>query len=190
MLARDSLRTTILPYGRIESAPFAAPVRAGNESLIIPPAPERIVVGNAAPRRRPGIPPSARRRGIDRTGPVFLFMLLCAGFIPSVLGDFDTARFLRLLQDAALAFCSPSPSIQAGDQRQGGHALEPICGSAGFQVADSAAVAMCCLSLPAASASRARRGVQRRRGKRRALGALKPRAPPFPSSSLSDHARG
>ncbi len=127
------------------------------------------------------------RRHIDRAGPLFLFMLLCAGFVPSVLGEFDAAQFLKILQAAAVALGESSQSLLAGDQRPEGLGAQPaFCSSPGFEVADSAAAVFDGSFAPRSPASTASHGRAEAFRKKRSRAALFPRAPPASLSTPSD----
>jgi len=156
-------------------------VGVGPEAVLIPPSAERIVIGAADPFRPCGSPDAycgRKRMRIDGAGPVFLFMLLGAGFVPSLLGQFDMDRLLRALQAAIAALGRPSPAFMAGDQGLSGPSRPQACRPAGFQVADSAAAMFDGSSAPR-SASRGAHGRRRRPFRRRhPRGGLSPRAPP------------
>ena len=156
-------------------------VRVGPEAVHIPPSAERIVIGAADPFRPCGSPNAYCGRGrkrIDGAGPVFLFMLLGAGFVPSLLGQFDMDRLLRALQAAITALARPSPAFVAADQSPTGPSRLQACCPAGFQVADTAAT-MFDGSFAPRSVSRGAHGRRRKPfRRRRPRGGLSPRAPP------------
>lgn len=162
------------------------------EPTIVPPCAERIVVGVADPFRPCGSSDAyCGRKGkrIDRAGPVFLAMLLCAGLIPSVFGAFDMAQLLRALQAAMIAFAQPSPRIAAGDQGTSGPPWLQACCLPGFQVADSAAPVFDGSFAPKSPSSGAKGRRRRPSRRRRTRGGLSPRAPPPPAPLLPDPER-
>jgi hypothetical protein len=127
--------------------------------------------------RKPQASGGARRHA-EKAGPVFLFALLCSALVPSALTEFDASRLISFIQAAIVALAQPSHSFVSGEERPSGAPASLACGSAGFQVADSAAPVFDACFAPRAPAT----GLARRRakpaGKRRARGANSPRAPP------------
>ena len=152
------------------------------EPVLIPPQSERIVVGPADPTYtgdRCRSSRGTRKNKIEGAGPIFLFVLLFSGFIPSLFIDFDSSQLLKIIEAAIIAIVRPSPLFAAGDQ--GGpepSRLQP-CYCAGFQVADSAAPVFDGSPAPGgpSSKARARRGAAFKL--RRSRGGLLPRAPPL-----------
>lgn|GEM_PF-2943962 len=165
-------------------------VRAAvGEPTIVPPCAERIVIGVAEPFRPCGSSDAycgRKRKRIDRAGPVFLAVLLCAGLIPSVFGAFDMAQFLRALQAAMIAFAQPSASVAAGDQSPSGPFGLQACCLAGLQVADSAAPVFDGSFAPRSPSSGAKGRRRKPFRRRRTRGGLSPRAPPPPPPLLPE----
>ena len=54
-------------------------------------------------------PRGISRRQSDRTGPLFLLLLIVIAFIPSVLGEFDRGNLSTVLRMAVAAKVPPSP---------------------------------------------------------------------------------
>lgn len=163
------------------------PRAAVAEPTLIPPSAERIVVGAADPvsrNRQSYARLGGKKKRLEGAGPLFLFMLLCAGFIPSVFIEFDASQLLKIIEAAIVAIAQPSPLFAAGDQGGFGPSRHEACCPAGFQVADSAAPVFDGSLAPRTPASGAR---GRRSGpflRHHTRGGPSPRAPPF-SLSLS-----
>jgi hypothetical protein len=157
---------------------------AAAEPTLIPPSAERIVVGAADPVGGSGQSYARRggkKRRIEGAGPVFLFILLCAGFIPSVFIEFDASQLLKIIQAAIVAIAQPSPLFAAGDQGGTEPTRHQACCPAGFQVADSAAAVFDGSLAPRAPASDAKGRRRRPFRRRRTRGGPSPRAPPSSS---------
>jgi hypothetical protein len=165
--------------------PFPDELRATvAEPTLIPPSAERIVVGAADPISRNGQPYAQRggkKKRIEGAGPVFLFMLLSAGFIPSMFIEFDASQLLKIIEAAIVAIAQPSPLFAAGDQSGSEPGRHQACCSAGFQVADSAAPVFDGSLSPRAPASEAKGRRRRPFRRRRTRGGHSPRAPPSSS---------
>ncbi len=119
-----------------------------------------------------------RRSAGDRAGPLFLFVLLVSAFVPSVLSEVDTARLLRILEDALAALAKPNPCFESGEPRQLSACLDsPTI----LQVSDSPmpALVLASASTPGAAARPGRASKARRR--RRLRFGSTPRAPPSAS---------
>src|SRR5208282_2491124 len=160
------------------------------EPKLIPPCAERIVVGVADPFLPCGSSKAysgRKRKRIDGAGPIFLAMLICAGFIPSLFSEFDMAQFLKALQAAIIAISQPSPCLEAGDPSPSGPSRLQACCPTGFQIADSAAPVFDGSFAPRSPASGASGRRRRPFRRRRMRGGLSPRAPPHSASPQPSH---
>lgn len=115
---------------------------------ILPPDSSRIYVGDVVPVPRDFLKSQGKRRRIDSTGPLFLFVLLAAAFVPSVLSDIDISSFLKAIDTGLVAIVGESPflSENGNDSRTAGG--DCLCGPSGPQSADSAAIALDLLPSP------------------------------------------
>jgi len=159
------------------------------EPTLIPPSAERIVVGAADSVGRSGQSYTYRggkKKRIEGAGPVFLLMLLSAGFIPSVFIEFDASQLLKIIQAAIVAIAQPSPLFAAGDQGGPEPDRHQASCPAGFQVADSSAPVFDGSLAPRAPASYPKGRRRRPFRRRRTRGSPSPRAPPSSSSPSSN----